>query len=150
MSDYEEQLIDPDPRALRHADDNLAIVDAPNPPELPSTAEAKWIEQPAEHEDRPGQFLATRAHKVIRVWAELRHGKPALLRVVDRSDPINALRFQVTNRRDSEYELISWDDWFALMDGANLVFVYQERTSDGDTSDLYRLVPASSVNASSQ
>ena len=147
MSSFEERLIDPDPGALRHADDYLATVNAPNPPTLPPVAEAKWIEQPSEHEDQPGQLLATRSHNAIRMWAELRHGKPALLRGVDRSDPVNALRFQVTNRRASEYELISWNDWFALMDGANLVFVYQERTVDGETSDLYRLVPASSVNA---
>jgi hypothetical protein len=150
MSEFEAQFIDPNPRALRHADDYLATVNAPNPPELPSRTRAKWIEEPSEHEDRPGQLLATRAHKVVRVWAELRHGKPALLRVVDRSDPINALRFQVTNRRASEYELIAWSEWFALMDGANLVFLYQEHTSDGETSDLYRLVPASSINAASQ
>jgi hypothetical protein len=150
MSDYEKQLIDSDPGALRHADDHLAIVNAPNPPRLPPVAEAKWIETPAEHEDSSGELLASRSHGVIRAWAELRHGKPALLRVVDRSNPIDALRFQVTNRRASEYELISWNEWFALMDGANLVFVYQEHTSDGETSDLYRLVPASSVSAASQ
>lgn len=83
---------------------------------------------------------------MIRLWAGDRRAKPALLKAVDRSDPEQALRFQVSERRESEYELISWDEWFGLMEGASLTFLFQERTPNGDPSDLFKLVPSASVS----
>jgi hypothetical protein len=138
-------LIDPDPTSLRHADDTLASLDSDNPPKLPPGTEVKWIDQPGEHEDTPGQMLATQSHAVISSWAEPRRAKPALLKVADRSDPIQALRFQSSRRREGAYELIPWNEWFDLFDGANLVFIFQERSESGDASDLFQLAPIESV-----
>jgi hypothetical protein len=150
MTYTDEQLIDPNPFSLRHADDNLALVESDHTPKLPRSFQAKWIDSNDEREDRPGQFLATRNHQVIRAWATLRHAKPVLLRASDRSDPIQALRLQVSDRRVSEYDHVTWNEWFELMDGANLTFIYQERTLSGGWSDLYRFVPASAIRRNNE
>lgn len=146
MGYTDEQLIDPDPTSLRHADDNLALVDSDNAPKLPQRMPIKWVEKPNQHEDVPGQFLATRNHEVIRDWAEAIHAKPVVLRAGSRDDPMQTLRLQVSARRVSEYDHISWGEWFDWMDQADLVFIFQERSPDGGISDLYRLVPASDVH----
>jgi hypothetical protein len=41
-----------------------------------TTLRAKWTHSPDEHEDRPGQTLATRSHEVIRSWADARGAQP--------------------------------------------------------------------------
>jgi hypothetical protein len=145
MAYSDEQLIDPNPLSLRHADDNLALTESDHAPQLPRSFQAKWIDSNEDREDRPGQFLATRNHQVIRAWATLRHAKPVLLRASNPSDPIEALRLQVSDRRVSEYDHVTWDEWFELMDGANLTFIFQERTADGGWSDLYRFIPAGAI-----
>lgn len=141
----DEQFLERCSGALRHVDDTLAFVDSDNPPTLAGDVAVKWIDHPSEHADEPGQFLATQDPEVIMFWAEDRHGKPALLRAADRNDPAQALRFQVTDRIRSEYELISWDEWFALMNAGSLTFIFRERSSEGSISDLFTLVPSSSV-----
>lgn len=141
----DDQLIHHDPAAVRHADDTLAFTESSDPKTLPRIAELKWISQPSEHADHPGQLLATRSRDVIAFWAQARRAKPALLTSADRSDPEQALRFQVSDRRESEYALIPWPEWFQMMADADLVFVYQERTANGDASDVFKLIPAASV-----
>jgi len=149
MAATDEQLINPDPTAMRHADDTLAFHDSGNPPRMAPGAEVTWVNDPNERLGRPGRMLATRNHEIIRNWASTRHSKPALLKAADRSNPAEALRFQISERRESEYEVISWDEWLRLFEGGNLVFVYLERNANGEASDLFRLVPAESVQPAS-
>lgn len=141
----DEQLIDPNPAAMRHADDTLAFVDSADSPKLPPTAQARWIADANQERGQPGELLATRDHETIQVWAETRNGKPALLKAADRANPMEALRFQVTERLESEYEVVSWEEWLGLFDRANLVFVYQDLTTNGEPSDLFRLLPQRAV-----
>src|SRR5690606_6777203 len=57
-----------------------------------STQRAKWIHAVDEHEDRPGQTLATRVHEVICRWAEERGARPATVDSSEESDRPRVLR----------------------------------------------------------
>jgi hypothetical protein len=108
----------------------------------PSTLRAKWIHSPDEHEDRPGQTLATREPDVIRAWAEQRDGQPATVARRDGERP-RTLRFDFgasgDGRRSSRLEPVSWEDWLATYQERELVFLFQEHRRNGDDSNFFRL-----------
>src|SRR5687768_10368826 len=58
-----------------------------------STQRAKWIDSVDEHEDRPGQTLATRNHDVICRWAEERRANPATVSSTEHGGRAGVLRF---------------------------------------------------------
>ncbi len=100
---------------------------------------AKWIHTVDEHADRDGQSLATRSHEVIQRWAEERDAKPATVPGTGPEDRAGVLRFDFPGRGGQSLEEISWDDWFKPFDERQLVFLYQERKSDGSQSNFFRL-----------
>lgn len=102
---------------------------------------AKWINSPDEHEDRPGQTLATRNHDVIRRWAEERGAQPATIEGTEHDDHLGVLRFDFPGYAEADDKLkrVSWDEWFRTFDERNLVFIYQEHRSDGKLSNFFRL-----------
>lgn len=103
-----------------------------------STKRARWIHSPDEHEDHPGETLATRDHDVIRRWAEERRARPATVGGTEHGDRPGVLRFDFPGgSRDLDH--ISWDEWFSRFDGRNLVFLFQEHLKDGDQSNFFRL-----------
>jgi hemerythrin superfamily protein len=57
-----------------------------------SIQRARWIHSTKEHEERPGQTLATRNHEVIRQWAEHRRARPCTTSGADPERP-RVLRF---------------------------------------------------------
>lgn len=68
--------------------------------ELSKTAQrAKWVHSPREHEDRPGQSLATRSHEVIEHWAEERGAMPATVPGIEHDDHAGVLRFNFPDFR---------------------------------------------------
>lgn len=103
-----------------------------------STRRAKWIHDPTERADRDGQTLATRAHAVIRAWAEARGGRPATVPGTEHGDRAGVLRFVFDDGSD-RLEEIPWEEWFRTFDERNLVFVYQDRKADGSQSNFFRL-----------
>lgn len=103
-----------------------------------STQRAKWIHSADEHEDRPGQTLATRSHEVIRRWAEERKAKPATVEGTEREGRPGVLRMNFPGYGESLRE-IKWEEWFRPFDERQLVFLYQEHTSNGEQSNFFRL-----------
>lgn len=103
-----------------------------------STQRAKWIHSVDEHEDRPGQTLATRAHDVIRRWAKERGAKPATVSGGEEQDRPRVLRLNFPGFDESLQE-IEWEEWFRPFDERQLVFLYQEHKANGATSTFFRL-----------
>ncbi|MEA2514636.1 MAG: hypothetical protein QOJ59_4123 [Thermomicrobiales bacterium] len=107
-----------------------------------STLRAKWINSVDEHEDRPGQTLATRNHDVVRRWAEERGAVPATVPGTEHGDRAGVLRFIFSGQGDGEdpfrLEPISWEEWFKTFDERQLVLVFQEHKADGSQSNFFR------------
>lgn len=99
----------------------------------------KWIESPKEHEDRPGQSLATRNHQVIRRWAQERRAKPATVPGTEHNGRPGVLRFNFPGYGGRRLQEISWDRWFQSFDERNLIFRFQEHRRDGNQSNFFRL-----------
>ncbi len=104
-----------------------------------STLRAKWVHSSDEHEDRPGQTLATRDHEVIRQWVEERGGKPATVPGTEHGNRPGVLRFNFPGYGGQSLEEINWEDWFKPFDERDLVFVFQEHKSNGQQSNFFIL-----------
>lgn len=104
-----------------------------------TTKYAKWIHSADEHQDQPGQSLATRSHEVIRNWAEERNAKPATVPGSEHDGRTGVLRFDFPGYGGDDLETIGWEKWFEPFDERELVFVFQEQTSDGEQSNFFRL-----------
>jgi hemerythrin superfamily protein len=118
------------------AEDNAAYKEANKEGLSRTTLRAKWIESPDEHEDRPGQSLATRSHEVIRQWAEERRAAPATTPGGDSQRP-RVLRFNFPGF-DKDLQEVSWDAWFSTFDERDLVFIYQEHMKAGNPSNFFK------------
>ncbi|HEX5436614.1 MAG TPA: hypothetical protein VFW98_05625 [Gemmatimonadaceae bacterium] len=104
-----------------------------------STQRARWIHSPSEHEDHPGQTLATRDHEVITHWAQERGAVPATVSGSEHGGEPGVLRFNFPDYGGHSLVQINWSDWFKPFDQRSLVFLYQENTSDGSRSNFFRL-----------
>ncbi len=104
-----------------------------------TTLRSRWIHDPHEHEDHPGQSLATRSHDVIRHWAEERGGQPATVPGTEHGSRPGVLRFNFPGYGGEALEQISWEDWFRTFDQRELVFVFQEHKTDGRMSNFFQL-----------
>jgi hypothetical protein len=105
-----------------------------------TTQRAKWIGGLDEHEDHPGQTLATRDHDVIMRWANDRKAHPATIAGTEHDDRPGVLRFDFPGYDEGgKLQPVSWDKWFESFDKRELVFVYQEHTKDGKTSNFFKL-----------
>jgi hemerythrin superfamily protein len=118
-------------------EDNQAYREAHKEGLSKTTLRAKWINSPEEHEDRPGQSLATRSHDVIRRWAEERRAAPATAPGGDAQRP-RVLRFNFPGY-DKSLQEVSWDVWFGSFDERDLVFIYQEHMKAGNPSNFFKL-----------
>ncbi|HJP97133.1 MAG TPA: hypothetical protein VJ862_01100 [Rhodanobacteraceae bacterium] len=87
----------------------------------------------AKHESKQ-----TTDHGKIRRWAEMRGGKPATVSGTAADDKAGILRIAFTD--DENLEMIDWDEFFDKFDEANLAFLYQEETSDGEPSRFFKFV----------
>ena len=100
---------------------------------------AKRIESLDEHEEHPGQTLATKNHEVIKRWAEERGAKPATVPGTEHDGHVGVLRFDFPGYGGQELKHVSWDEWFKTFDARNLTFIYQEHTKDGKESNFFQL-----------
>jgi hypothetical protein len=84
----------------------------------------------------------TTDHEFIRQWAEERGGKPAAVkRTREPGDQTGIVRIDFPGYSGGEsLEEISWDEFFQKFDDANLAFVYQEETAEGEKSNFNKLV----------
>lgn len=88
----------------------------------------------AKHESKQ-----TTDHGKIRRWAEMRGGKPATVRgTAAEDDEAGILRIAFTD--DEDLEVIEWDEFFDKFEDADLEFLYQEETSDGEPSRFFKFV----------
>jgi hypothetical protein len=78
---------------------------------------------------------------VIRQWADQRSALPATMSDVQVDDRPTVLRFDFEGGGDEDLRLISWDAWFEVFDGRDLVFIYLE-PSEGEEGNTYRLESA--------
>lgn len=89
----------------------------------------------------PGKKYMTTDPDTIQQWAEIRYGKPALLQEsgseTDEQRP--GIVFPGFNYRTA-YSEVSWQELFTQVKNADLVFLYQEKTEDGDLSHYGRFV----------
>jgi hypothetical protein len=104
----------------------------------PSTLRAKWTHEPGEHEDRPGQTLATRSPDVIRAWAGARRAKPATVARREGQRP-RTLRLDFPGYGGRRLEPVDWDAWLRTFKERDLVFLYQEHRRSGEDSNFFRL-----------
>ncbi len=100
-----------------------------------STQRAKWIYSPDEHEDFPGQTLATRNPEVIRRWADERKAHAATIPGADPERP-RVLRFDFPNYAE-DLEPVSWDAWCAVFEHRQVVFLFQEHLKSGRVSNFF-------------
>jgi hypothetical protein len=107
-----------------------------------STRRAQWIESPGEKPDHDGQTLATRSHDVIKKWAEERDATPATIEGTEHGDHPGVLRFDFPGHdstKDSKLKQVSWDKWLKTFDDRHLVMLFQEKLSNGNQSNFFRM-----------
>jgi hypothetical protein len=109
-----------------------------------SAQRAKWIHSPNEHEDHPGQTLATRSHDVIRRWAEERKAVPSTVPGTEHGATEGVLRFNFPGYGGDRLQEISWDQFFKTFDERDLVFLFQEHMKAGNQSNFFHFDRASS------
>ena len=107
-----------------------------------TTKRAKWVHSPEEHEDHPGQSLATRSHEVIRHWAKEREAVPATIEGTEHGNRPGVLQFNFPGfdkPGGKRLQEIDWDQWFRSFDDRQLVFLFQEHRTDGRQSNFFQM-----------
>ncbi|MGV0819538.1 hypothetical protein [Martelella sp. AMO21009] len=82
------------------------------------------------------QSKTTTNHDEIRRWVENRNGRPS---IVPAGDEGGILRIDFAEP-DDNLKPVDWDEFFRLFEENNLAFLYQEETSDGETSRFNKFV----------
>jgi hypothetical protein len=104
-----------------------------------TTKNSKWISSLDQHEDHPGQSLATRSHEVIKAWAEARRAVPATVPGTEYDGRLGVLRFDFPGYGGESLEEVSWEEWFKTFDERELVFIFQEHLKNGNPSNFFQL-----------
>lgn len=86
--------------------------------------------------------MQTIDHDEIRKWVEERGGVPAGVEGTGEDGGPGILRIDFPDAGGDSENLAttSWDIFFQKFEDAKLAFVYQDETSDGDTSRFNRFV----------
>jgi hypothetical protein len=86
----------------------------------------------------------TTDHDEIRKWVEERKGRPSIVgATADDKRGGGLLRIDFGDE-DAELDEIGWDEFFKVFDQNQLVFLHQEKTSDGKVSRFNKFVSADS------
>jgi|SRR5579875_3775060 len=102
-----------------------------------TTLHAKWIHNLQEHEDHPGQTLATRNIDVIKHWAEERGGTPATVPGTEHDGHLGVMRIQFPGYGGKSLQPATWEEWEKTIDARKLVFLFQEEMSNGNKSNFF-------------
>ncbi len=85
------------------------------------------------------QAKETTDHGKIRRWAEMRGGKPATVRdTAAAGGEAGILRIAFGDEEDLEET--DWDGFFDKFEAANLAFLYEEETPEGEPSRFCKFV----------
>lgn len=87
-----------------------------------------------------GESKQTTDHDTIRRWAEARDGAPVAASSTGGDGDPGVLRILFDDSTEDGLETISWEQFFDKFEAENLAFLYQEETSDGETSRFFKLV----------
>lgn len=88
-----------------------------------------------------GSSKKTTDHKEIRKWVEKRGGRPAAVKNTRGGDDPGLLRIDYEGYSGKEsLEPISWEEFFEKFEEKELAFLYQEETSEGETSRFSKFV----------
>ena len=81
----------------------------------------------------------TRDHDELRRWAEERGGKPSA--AADAMSPIDPeiLRLDF-DLKDRTLDVLTWGEFFETFEEAELTFLYQDQTEDGNKSRYYKFI----------
>lgn len=83
----------------------------------------------------------TTNHDVMRRWIEDRHGVPACVAATNNDDDVGVLRVHFPGQGSGDQlDEISWEDFFAKFEEADLMFLYDVHTSDGALSRFSKFV----------
>jgi hypothetical protein len=89
----------------------------------------------------------TTDHDEIKRWVEERGGFPVRMKIADDDpDDPHAIRVDFNSfAGQGSLEPISWDEWFDAFERAELAFLHQEETEDGQLSHFNEVVSRASV-----
>ncbi len=93
----------------------------------------------------------TTDHDTIRKWAEERGGHPAAVKSTRKEGAeIGIIRIDFPGYSGGQsLEEIPWDEFFEKFDDSDLVFMYEDETSEGEKSHFNRLVTRETAEARS-
>lgn len=88
-----------------------------------------------------GAAQTTTDHEAIRRWVEERGGRPATVAGTADQGGAGLLRIDFPGYAgEDRLEPLSWDDFFAKFEEAQLAFLYQDETAGGDRSRFSKFV----------
>ena len=124
----------------------------PRPDETETVLPASVPFRPDTFQDQ-GELVATREHAKIRAWAEQHRAEPATGAATDTGGATfdvqdGGATIRLNFPAAAPFRPITWDEWFALFDRDDLVFVYEPPYARGGAfrtrgDSYYRLVRAS-------
>lgn len=83
----------------------------------------------------------TTDHEEIRKWAEERGAKPSAVKRTGDEDDVGIIRLDFPGYSgEGSLEEITWEQFFEKFEEAELAFVLQETTADGERSNFNKLV----------
>jgi hypothetical protein len=88
-----------------------------------------------------GESVTTTDHHIIKQWAERRGGRQATVKRTGSGDEAGILRIDFPGYSGKEaLEEISWEEFFEKFEEKQLAFLYQEKTSGGETSRFCKFI----------
>lgn len=92
-----------------------------------------------------GKSMTTTDHNKIKTWAEKRGARPSKVKGTGSKNDPGLLRLNFPGYSESSLEDISWEEFFEKFDEKNLVFLYQEKKSNGELSNFFKFVSKETV-----
>jgi hypothetical protein len=93
------------------------------------------------HNRNMSEAKRTQDHDKIRKWVEERGGKPAQVKGTGSTNSVGLLRIDFPGYSgEDSLEEITWEEFFDKFDRSGLYFLYQEKTTDGNTSRFSKFV----------
>lgn len=84
----------------------------------------------------------------IKKWAEARGGRPAIVADTGNKSGDGVVRIKFAE--ENNLKTTSWDDFFETFENNNLAMLFQEETSEGETSRFHKIVSKDSQEVRDQ